>query len=723
MSEIIMTFRSNKACALWFALLGACAGTIEDGAVSDGRDTLPPSQGAERTRPGPEPAGQAPVATPRGPDVPLPGRAAGQASLHRLNRAEYNNTVRDLLGTETRPANNFAPDSSSFGFDHISSVQNTSILHAEQFLGAAERLINEALAKGSTPSATLHFDVDEPAVEKLPGQDNRDLIKKLPGGFWQIGGSDEMRTTLRLPADGEYELSVFADGIRTVFADFSLDEQAVASVRVNMVPGTYKVNARLQAGLHVLAIGAHEGACDPKANLNCGGLMKLKSFEVIGPLGGAAGAENPARKKLLTCSLMDTKVGGSACTDQIIKNFASRAWRRPVVKSETDGLRALFDSATKVGADDEEALKTTLKAVLLSPYFLYRFEAPPASGRPARRLDDYELASKLSYFLWSSMPDDRLFDAASRRMLGDTKILQAELERMLQDKKASALVENFAGQWLSTRAIDAIEKDKQSYPTFDLELRTSMRRETELFYRTFLDEPRSALELLTSQETFVNNRLRSHYGLPSGGDDGFVRTRLDGSQRSGLLGQAGLLAVLANPKSTAAVGRGKWVLTRLMCQPVPPPPPGQNVELPAVDLKKPATMRQLLQKHVVNPSCTSCHSLLDPIGLALEHFDAVGAWRDTDKGAPIDSKGSLPGGVRFDGSVELAKAIAADPSFAKCLVNNLYIYAMAEGPDGTDQATIAGLAEGFTAVGHKMPWLVSAIVASDMFRSRRPDGD
>ncbi len=643
-----------------------------------------------------------------------------QADIHRLNRAEYANTIRDLLGVAFDPAA-LLVDSSAFGFDHISSVQTSTPGHVEAFLGAADRIVDSLIDLGAPP-VTLRYEADSAEVGKFGGQDHRDLIKSVGGGFWQMGGSDELRITLRLPRDGTYQLKVHArpspkedqiasTGLPNI--DFSLDSELVTSIKVDQPSGTnYSADARLTRGVHTFAVGAHMGGCTT-AVLNCGPLVHVQSFEIVGP--SEAAEPNSGHSRVFTCT---PQAGQEAtCAESIVAGFASRAWRKPIEPAQLQRLVGLVTAATAGGAGFNEAVGVALRQVLSSPRFLYRVEAAADPALGYRALDGHELASRLSYFLWSSMPDTELFDLAARASLGTPEVLGAQVARMLADPKAAALEANFAGQWLFSRAIPEVAKDPTWHPQYDAALNADLAEESRLFFDSLL-RGGSALDLLTADYAFLNDRLRQYYGLPTTGQTLFERTALSPTLRRGLLGQAGLLSLLAGPKRSSPVDRGKWVLSQLLCESPPPPPPG----IPALPLENSdsLTMRDLMVQHRADPGCASCHTLMDPMGFALENFDAAGKWIADYRGQALDVSGLMPAsGVAFNGPVELASALANDARLPRCMVTKLFTYATARGPDAFDDAHIDNLTQSFAESNYSLSALISKLVTGPVFTIKR----
>jgi hypothetical protein len=428
-------------------------------------------------------------------------------------------------------------------------------------------------------------------------------------------------------------------------------------------------------------------------------------------------ATSSVREQILTC---EPAAGAEAtCANEILSTFAKRAWRRPVTDEEVGELVSLFDDARAAGNDFEAAIGLGLQTTLVSPWFLFRVELDPdpASHAP-HPLTDHELASRLSYFVWSTMPDDELSDLADAGMLGEAEMLGTQVRRMLQDPRAEALVDNFAGQWLYLRNLDGeLAKDYQTFPDFDSELQASMKTEAEMFFRTFITEGRSLQELLTAEDTFVDARLAEHYGLPVPESGGFERVMMTGMPRRGLLTQPGILSVLSHAAVTSPVKRGKWVLEQLMCISPPPPPPG--VEVPPLEPGEGGTVREMLEEHRKNPECAACHDLMDPIGLSFEHYDAIGRYRELENGQPIDASGKLPTGETFDDAMGMVQHLAQGEEFAACTARKTLTYALGRETGASDKPYLDEIVADFQADDMKLEALLVAVVTSDVFRMRR----
>ena len=440
----------------------------------------------------------------------------------------------------------------------------------------------------------------------------------------------------------------------------------------------------------------------------------------------SAAMTSPAQRSLLvTC---DLAAGGATCARTALEAFVPRAWRRQVTSAEIDHLMALVTSATSQGDTAELGFQLALRAALLSPNFIFRpeLDASPASLTP-HPLNDYELASRLSYFLWSSMPDDRLFGVAKAGQLHQPASLDGEVTRMLADPKAQALIDNFAGQWLFIRKIDEVTPDATLFPQFDGSLRAAMKAETQLLFREVAFNGLPANQLLTAPFTFANDRLAQYYGLPPVGSTQPQRVDLsNNSQRRGFLTHAGFLTVNSHADRTSPVLRGKYVLTELLCENVPPPPGNVNVSV-VPDPTGGKTLRQILQAHIQNASCAACHNLMDPIGFSMENYNAVGVYRTMDGMLPVDSTGMLSTGQKISGLMDLAQIVGSDPAFPKCMASKLYTYALGRGvvldnPMHLDVTALPALSDKFAKGGLKFQDLVKGVITSPTFLNRRGDG-
>jgi hypothetical protein len=447
---------------------------------------------------------------------------------------------------------------------------------------------------------------------------------------------------------------------------------------------------------------------------------RISNLDVVGPYEPARGPSRKSLERVYACGHTDGR-HGKGCPRQIVEALARRAYRRPVGAADVAPLLRLFDQGRGKGGSFEDGLRLALQAMLVSPDFLFRIEEQrPASGSERfRPIGPHELASRLSYFLWASMPDDELLRRADDGSLGEPAVLEKELRRMLADPKAVALVDAFGGQWLQFRALEAATPNRDRFPDFDDYLRLSMRRETELLLETVVREDRSILELIDARYTFLNERLARHYGVAGVTGPEFRKVDLAGTQRRGILSHASVLTVSSYPTRTSPVLRGKWILENILAAP-PPDPPAGTPRLDEATVGKNATLRQQLDAHRTGPSCAACHSRMDPLGFALENFDAIGAWRVKDGEFPVDAKGSLPDGRSFTGPEEMTAILAGDrDAFAACATEKLLTYALGRGLERQDRRTVKTIAARVAEKGYHFSALVQEIVNSLPFRMKR----
>ena len=674
----------------WVAVLAAvavagCSGAIEDGAASTGSGG---SVGASDGTGGQAGGSGTTGASGAGGGVAAPSDP-GRVTLHRLNRAEYTNTVRDLLGSTLRPADDFPADDRGYGYDNIADVLSLSPVQIEMYFNAAQALIDDAMAVSQVGAHRYEAE----AMEATLGSVFRDTA-------WLLNSAGSVQQTLTIDTAGDYRVAVRAwqDQAGTDPARMTIDINGAAVqmfdvTALEAAPAVYELEVHLDAGTATVAATFTNDyyVASPMADRN----LLVDWVEVQGPLGVTS--DNPRRAQIMVCEPDAADPG--PCLRTVAAAFGRRAFRRPLQSREVDALVALPLAAIAAGDDVESATRLMLRAVLVSPNFVFRVETDPDPASPAAHaLNDHELASRLSYFLWSSMPDDVLLDLADQGKLHEPATLRAQVTRMLADKKADALVSNFAGQWLFTRSLDDREPDYTLFPEFDEELRGAMRNETELYFREFLFGNEGMDRLLTGDFTFLNDRLARHYALPSPGT-AFKRVSLSGGQRLGLLTQGSFLFVTSYPTRTSPVKRGKWVLEQLLCTSPPPPPP--NVPSLVQDAMPTGSLRERMEEHRANPVCASCHTVMDPIGFSFEHYDAVGHYRDTDNGFAIDPAGMLPDGTTFSGPLELAPLITADERFARCAVQQLFTYALGRGTEAYDDDDITTITDAFVAGGYQ----------------------
>mgnify|MGYP002777847024 CR=1 FL=1 len=635
----------------------------------------------------------------------------GRVTVHRLNRTEYNNTVRDLLGTEQRPADSFPADDFGLGFDNIADVLSTSPLQAELYERAAGALIDEA----------MELPITDPGVWQVEAENAVASVGGASGIGWNLWSNGEVYQTIEVPLDGEYVFTARVYGQQAgpelPKMNLTVDNAAVGSFDVDAVeagPKVYEAKVVLKAGVHKFAVEFTNDFWD-QVNMLDRNLI-VDWFKVEGPLNLPPG-DNPQRTRIMICD--PDKDGEEPCLREILGAFARRAWRRPVTGEELDRLMQFVADAKAAGDPWEAGLRVALQAVLVSPYFVYRVELDPdPTDLTPHPLTDHELASRLSYFLWSSMPDDELFAAADAGTLHEPAQLEAQARRMLGDPRAHALIDNFAGQWWLIRNVDVAFKDVAMFPQWGDVLRSAMRREIELFAESFFTADRDMAELMTAKTTHVNAALAAHYGVEGEFGDEFVEVDLGDLPFQGLLNKASVMTVLSHADHTSPVKRGKFVLEGLLCQSPPPPPPGVDTKLDPVVGK---TQREILEAHREKPECVGCHLAMDPLGFGLEHYDPLGAWRDLDNGLPIDPSGTLPSGVPFADGLEMQTKISAEPDFVRCVARKTFIYALGRGVGLGDVPYLDGVVADFTANDRRFSDLVVSLVASDPFRMRRGD--
>ena len=669
-----------------------------------------------------------------------PGRTE---ALHRLSRTEYRNAVRDLIGLDIDVTDLLPADDTSYGFDNIAGVLGVSPTSMERYLAAARKI--SRLAVGSPmPSATA----ETFRIASDLGQDEH--VAGLP--FGTRGG---MLLDYNFPEDAEYVISVQPDGplyIEPHELEVMLDGERIELFTVGrrlergQRPTEYateadprEVRLRVTAGPHQIGVAfIKKSAAEPErarklylrpfTGEGSGGDSRyqpyVESITVAGPFessGARPAVDTPSRERIFNCApAADTAATGSECARQILAPLARRAFRRPVADDDVDRLLTFYEQGAATGGFDG-GIELALRRLLVSPEFLFRIEQDPEGLAPgtAYEIPDLELASRLSFFLWSSIPDDELLDIAIRGELRDPATLEAQTRRMLADPKATALVANFAGQWLSLRNAAAVRPDEDLFPDFGEDLRLGFRRETELLFEHVLRENRSVVELLTADYTFVNERLATHYGIPGVRGSEFRQVSLDDPARGGLLGHGSILTVTSHANRTSPVVRGKWVLENILGNPPPPPPPN----VPALEettAGKQLTMREAMEQHRANPVCASCHRVMDPIGLALEPFDAIGRWRTPNqtKGG-MDTTGVLPDGAEFDGPAGLKAALLAHPDrFVNTVTEKLLIYATGRGIEYYDAPAVRAITRAAADNDYQLTSLILGVVRSTPFLMR-----
>ncbi|MBI3466555.1 MAG: DUF1592 domain-containing protein, partial [Planctomycetes bacterium] len=577
----------------------------------------------------------------------------GRVTIRRLNRAEYNNTVRDLLGVEIKPADDFPSDDVGYGFDNIGEVLSLPPLLMEKYLNAAEQIAEAAIV------------IEDPS--KAPGQrrdrrrlDSKGSAKLERSGVFTLNSEGEVSHRFEFQRAGDYILRLEAGaqqaGDEPARMELRLDDKPVTvfdvrSKRAALRPFDFRLH--VEQGEHKVSAAFINDFYDPQAkdenardrNLYVG------AIELIGPVDIRPEDLPESHRRLITIR----PDGGRAPLDaarQVLRPFISRAFRRLVKADEVERFANLVQMVVDQQQPYERGIQVAVAAVLVSPHFLFRVErdAQPDNPQARRKLNDFELASRLSYFLWSSMPDEELFALARQRKLRDDVVLRRQVARMLQDRKAAALVENFAGQWLNLRMLDEIAPDPDTFPDFDHRLREDMRRETLLFFDAIVREDRSILELLDGRFSYINSRLADHYGVVGIETDEFRRVDWKPADpRAGVLTQASILTLTSNPKRTSPVKRGKWIMENILGTPPPEPPPDVPVLEETQKAAPNMSLREQLELHRKDAGCASCHRQMDALGFGFENFDPVGRWRDRDGRLPIDASGVLPTGEKFNG--------------------------------------------------------------------------
>jgi len=655
----------------------------------------------------------------------------GRAPVHRLNREEYSNAVRDLLGVDVRPGAWLPVDDSGYGFDNVAAVLSTSPALLDRYLSAAYKVSRLAVGDLTMKPVEEIYDAKR---DPLKGSRNERLNDELP--FDSRGG---IVVAFYFPVDADYVFKVRFLGVQA-------DEETETD--------PYQVRIAVKAGLHTVGVTSPRENLKPERDAPPGGAAgaavgrasdteipspvdlrlngtRLKRFDVMartpevsklvigGPYEPTGHGDTPSRRKIFGCRPA-RPAQEPACARTILKALAHRAFRRPVTNADLQPLYGFYEKARATG-DFENGIQAAIEAMLVSPEFLFRIEQDPRGALPGtpHRITDVELASRLSFFLWSTMPDDELLDLAERGGLSEPSALERQVRRMLDDPRADALVSNFAGQWLQLRTIATLRPDPVILP-FDEALRQAFLTETTLFVSSIFREDRSLLDLLDGDYTFLNQRLAEHYGIPRVYGSQFRRVTLTDPNRRGLLGQGSVLTVTSYPNRTSVVQRGKWILENLLGTPPPPPPPDVP-ELKAAPHGKPLSLREQMQEHRSNPTCAACHARMDPIGFALENYDAVGQWRTKDAGAPIDASGRLPDGTEFTGPDGLRQLLMTKyrDDFVRTATEKLLTYALGRGIEYYDGPTIRSIDRDAARDNYRMSSLILAVVKSAPFQMRR----
>jgi len=639
----------------------------------------------------------------------------GSVRIHRLNRAEYSNAMRDLFGLDVDVSALLPNDDISEGFDNIASALKVSPSFLDQYIMAARAMAKQAVGAPAS---------DQPAKTTLRGLD---ADVSLPPGA-RVGVTGRFLA----PFEGNYEIrttgspAVFTVDGRLV--DTRGKMRLTAGTHAVVMAGVGRSLVESEGALYGFVPGAagtgyaSTGTVTPgTSGVGGRGAVTAPIVTIEGPFDRTgAPVETPNRKRVFACR-PTTPADESACASRIVSTLARKAFRRPVTDTDLAPLMHFYSEGRKTGTF-ESAVENALTAMLSSAKFLYRTEPPPANAAPGTvyRLSDLELASRLSFFLWSSIPDDELLTLAEQNKLSEPKTLEAQVRRLLADPRSKTLVTNFAFQWLRVRDTAALEPDPYTYPAFNPPLRDAIHREMELFVDSVFREDRSVVDLLSANYTFLNERLAQHYGVPNIRGDQFRRVTLSDPNRFGLLGKASILMVTAYPNRTSPVLRGSYVLENLLGTPPAPPPPNVEAFKENKEGEKPKTIRQIMQEHRANPTCNACHGVMDPLGFSLENFDTIGSYRATDRftRTEIDTSGTLVDGTAVSGPADLRKALLAHPEqFVQTMTEKLTVYALGRSLEAYDMPGVRKIVRDAKASQYKFSSIVMGVVNAPAFRS------
>jgi mono/diheme cytochrome c family protein len=676
----------------------------------------------------------------------------GRYVVHRLNRAEYRNAIRDLVALDIDVTSLLPNDGGDFGFDNIATALRTSPLLLDGYVTAAQRISTLAVGDPASRATTAEYTI------------NRDVSQNAHVDGLPLGTRGGRVVTHIFPADGEYKLfGRLVRGIEEGYAGvegndqpdtfvITVDGAEVYSAEIggpkdhevqakDMNEARALVDARMTArvavtaGPHAIGFTFRErpsllqdvwqpAARDSQEIHMIGGLPRLKTVGVEGPYNATGVSPTPSRERIFVCR-PHAKVEERACANRILTNLARRAYRRPVTADDLEAPMTFYSEARERGADFDAGIRAGISRILASPMFLYRIERDPAGAQPgtAHPVSDVELASRLSFFLWSSVPDDRLLNLASTGRLRLPGVLESEVRRMIADTRSDALVSNFAGQWLQLRNLESkVRPDILTFPDFDDNIRDAFRTETEMLFAHIMRDNRSALELLSANYTFVNERLARHYGIPGVYGTRFRQVPVTDPNRFGLLGHGSILSLTSVATRTSPVYRGKYILSTFLDTPPPPPPP--NVPTLEDSSKgaatAPKTVRDQLELHRRSPACSGCHRIIDPVGFALENFNSVGQWRQTsDDGTALDTAGVLADGSKIDGPVALRNVILSRPdAFATVLTTRLLTYALGRGLEPSDMPVVRKIVRQAARNQYRFDTIVQGIVDSAPFQMR-----
>ena len=674
----------------------------------------------------------------------------GRRTFQRLNRSEYARAVRDMLALEVDVSAFLPPETISHGFDNIADVQKMSATLMEGYLRAAARISRDAVGDPleSATEETYRVSRRESQVEHVEGA--------------PMGTRGGLSVVHNFPADGDYilktqlhstptgflygltagdneQLEISVNGVRVALIDIDplmhesdLNGVVIESDPVHIRAGPQRISAafieRYQGPVDDLMRPVEHTLADTTIGRAHGvtTVPHLRFFSINGPHNVTGISETPSRRRIFTCRPVSAR-DEAPCATEIVSRLSSQAYRRPVNENDVEGLMSFYQT----GADEagfEAGIRTALQAILASPFFVFRLEQMPdaTEDSPNYRVSGVELASRLSFFIWGSAPDDELRNLGSQDALADPAVLSAQVDRMLAEPKADALATRFASQWLRLQDLDRLHPDYLHYPQYDYKLSEALKRETELFFEYLIREDRSALELLTADYTFANERLAKHYNLPNVTGPEFRRVSLEGTERRGILGHGSILTLTSIADRTSPVQRGKWVLEVLLGSPPPPPPP--NIpDLEATQdaaLGRVLSVREAMESHRANPACVSCHRVIDPLGLALENFDVTGAWRIKDNGNPIDASGELYDGTKMDGPTGLRDALLKhSDAVIMSFTESLMTYGLGRRVEYYDMPTVRAIASEAKKNDYRMSSFIRGVINSAAFQMARVERD
>jgi hypothetical protein len=685
----------------------------------------------------------------------------GRSPLHRLNRAEYANAVRDLLALDVDAPTLLPADDESSGFDNIADVLKVSPSLLEQYLTASRKISSLAVGDSDVTPASQMYRVP-------PDRSQEDHIEGLP-----LGTRGGMLVHHNFPLDADYDFSVgllqnivgympglewphqleiTIDGVRVFLAPVGGEEDNRLSdtnlgIAKETLDSRLRTRIAVKAGPHAVGVAfirRNSAASDEPLQpftrdldlQNMNGIPLVEHMQIAGPFNVRGRGDTPSRRRIFICrpnsgEPRETKAAQreseeTRCASRILSTLARRAYRQPVSASDVETLMGFYRAGRQKGTF-EDGIENALRLILASPKFLFRGEPDPPGIAPGTvyPVSDLEMASRLSFFLWSSIPDDQLLNVAARGKLTEPAELERQVRRMLADPRSEALVDNFAAQWLFLRNLQSFVADQQEFPNFDDNLREAFRRETELFVGSIMREDRSVIELLDANYTFLNERLASHYGIPHVYGTQFRRVTIPDENRRGLLGQGSVLTVTSYPNRTSPVLRGKWILDNILGTPAPAPPPNVPDLKEAREGGRVLSMRERMEEHRSNPGCATCHRVMDPLGFSLENFDATGKWRTKEEAGLVDASGRLADGTEVDGPVALRRALMRQPeSFVRTVTEKLLTYALGRGLEYYDMPVVRDIARDASSEDYHFSSLVMGIVKSTPFRLKKAqDGE